>query len=336
MALPLSAVWASPEISPMSSNDDSDLAGFRRDAIQTPALRLTPDSIREITPNGPLTIRLLRVDHGIETPVEGLIEQIQTGCAAGASRFELNLPLNNRWISITQSSNETYSLIADLPCQGTHALIYHQDTHSGQAVGIWQVAERARRKLEEAVGLRFWNRRIEFSWPDDGDYYSWGTVHLTRGDYWDVVGHEMGHAIYDLGAIGAIGGGQHKIDECYTESLALSEGWASFFSAWVNLKLDDSDARFEYLVPRRAPIRIENIPADVCKGQKNEWRVSGFFWDFVDSHDDGESQTENFARMWRSMAGSRVPSTRAAKDKMVSGGASPDLLAVIWALNLME
>jgi len=336
IALPAATAWAAPGRFPQGWNDDSDLTGIHWEATETPPLQLTPDAIREVSSTGPLVIRLLRTDHGTETPVAGLLEQAQIGCPAGATRFKLNLLLNNRWIVITQGANTPYSVVADLPCQGTQELVFQQESVAGQALGIWQVAERARHKLEGAIGLGFWNRKIEFSWPDDGDYYSWGVVHLTRGDHWDVVGHEMGHAIYDLGGIGAMGGGQHKIDECYTEALALSEGWASFFSAWVNLKLDDADARFEYLVPRRAPIRIENVPEDVCKGQKNEWRVSGFFWDLIDTHDDGEVQAESFARMWRSLEGTRVPTAGAARDRMISGGVSADFLKVIWALNRME
>ena len=77
------------------------------------------------------------------------------------------------------------------------------------------------------------------------------------------MAHEIGHAIYDQADIGVSGGGRHRIDECYTNALALSEGWATFFAGWLNLRLNDQDARFEFLVPRRAPIRLENIPSDL-------------------------------------------------------------------------
>ena len=95
-------------------------------------------------------------------------------------------------------------------------------------------------------------------------------------------------------------GGSHKIDECYSEGLAWSEGWASFFAAAVHLSPDDADAKFEFMVPRRAPIRVENVPDDVCKGSASEWRVFSGLWDLYDRHEDGLDHIAlGFGPIWK-------------------------------------
>ncbi|MBI2942601.1 MAG: hypothetical protein HYY25_00220 [Candidatus Wallbacteria bacterium] len=144
-----------------------------------------------------------------------------------------------------------------------------------------------------------WWKQIGIEWPSGGDYYSWGEVNLTEPHQWDVIGHEFGHAIFFTGTSSQAGGGQHKIDECYTSSLAFSEGWATFFGGVCHLDRADTDAKFQFLVPRRAPIRIENVPADVCMTEKNEWRVSAALWDLYDSNADGaDGVAYDFDRIW--------------------------------------
>jgi len=144
----------------------------------------------------------------------------------------------------------------------------------------------------EQVPLDWWRNQIRTIWPGSGDYYTNHTVHLTGAEQWDVNGHEVGHAIYHQALNARSQGGFHKIDDCYNGTLALSEGFATFFSGAVHLSKDDPDARFDlFLVPRRAPIRIENVPDDVCPGSRNEWRVAAAFWDVYDSHVDGQDQS---------------------------------------------
>jgi hypothetical protein len=242
--------------------------------------------------------------------------------------------LQNQHFDVQSTRNgHNYRIFADLPCSGAARMTFKSDSDPGQAIGIWQVAVRARHALNDSIGLSFWNSKVSFAWPADGDYYMAGVVHITRGDYWDVVGHEMGHAIYDLGALGRFGGGSHKIDECYSKTLALSEGWASFFSGWVSVSLADPDAKFEYMVPRRAPIQFENIPADVCKGESNEWRVTGFFWDMIDLHQDGETMNESFARLWNALKGSRVSTASEAMLQLEKSGIDANNLRTVWNLN---
>ncbi|MBI4422887.1 MAG: hypothetical protein HY554_04135, partial [Elusimicrobia bacterium] len=121
--------------------------------------------------------------------------------------------------------------------------------------------------------------------------------------------HELGHAVMHAAMRAAGAGGPHKIDDCYGPALAWSEGWATFFAAAVHLEPSDPDARFEFLVPRRAPIRLENVPEDVCRGQANEWRVAAALWDLYDSHPDGaDASSLPLGRLWTAWEGQRMGS----------------------------
>jgi hypothetical protein len=248
------------------------------------------------------------------------------------SQFRLQAELKDQQILIGDGSS-AYRIRTSVDCGTRLQLTFNESSDGGQPLSIWRVAQLGVSKVRDAVGLGFWNSPLEFVWPESGDYYSFGAVHITRGDHWDVVGHEMGHGIYDLGNLGAFGGGQHKIDECYSEALALSEGWASYFSGWISVDLADPDAKFETMVPRRAPIQFENVPSDVCNGPTNEWRVTSFLWDLVDTHQDGESANESFARLWRAMQSSRASSIRAAASLIEHSGVSKDWMDLVWELN---
>ncbi len=336
-----------------SRTDDTDLAGPA--PLRTPptSSELSPDSIQTAPGTNPLVLSVQRMDHGRATAVTELpftfsssngsfqlmtdaqgVLRLPARFRCASDKIHAVAELRNEHFQVESTSDRhDFRISADLPCSGGATMIFKQDSNGGQALGIWQIATRARAALNASIGLSFWTSQITFAWPADGDYYMSNTVNITRGDYWDVVGHEMGHAIYDQGGLGGFGGGQHKIDECYSNTLALSEGWASFFSAWVSVSPMDPDAKFEYMVPRRAPIRFENIPADVCKGENNEWRVTGFFWDLVDLHQDGEAMSESFARLWNAMKGSHVSSTSEAMLRMEKAGLNVNGLRTVWNLN---
>ena len=152
--------------------------------------------------------------------------------------------------------------------------------------------------------------------------------------------HELGHAVM-AGAMDArTSGGSHKIDECYSAGLAWSEGWATYFAGVVRLSPDDADAKFEFLVPRRAPIRLENVPADVCRGPNNEWRVAAGLWDLTDRHQDAgdvislpfktvwtgftSGVTSNIGDAWTLVAKSLDPlARRASEDAMIMNSLIP-------------
>ena len=216
--------------------------------------------------------------------------------------------LDNQWWSITPTNAPYRIEIGELGPDDIGANItLHVDNQNQlhQAFSIHQVATLQLKFLTtNLIDLNWW-KKLTIHWPADGDYYSYnGNVYITNGGYWDVVGHELGHAIYDFASKGSFGGGQHRIDECYGQTLAFSEGWASFFSATTQINSDDPDAKFEFMVPRRAPLGIEHVPDDVCRGDTNEWRVYASLWDLYDGYtgDDDNFQMP-FIIQWLAMQG---------------------------------
>ena len=178
--------------------------------------------------------------------------------------------------------------------------------------------------LVREADIRWWKTPLTVVWPGGSDYYLPGqwTLHLTNPLAWDVVLHELGHAVMDGAMDARPEGGSHKIDDCYSAGLAWSEGWASFFAAAVHLSPDDADARFEFMVPRRAPIRVENVPADVCKGPTSEWRVFAGLWDLYDRHADSETAALGFRPIWK---GTTSGVTAAVGDawRLIASGLDP-------------
>ena len=310
---------------------------------------IQPDRIETGAAVAGVAMQFVRIVKGQETPIEGL--QFRTKLkgdewvifktnAQGVARssvcdkpeLQLSIPLVADKFKVT-TGGQDYQINTNIKCGVEQKVVFEEKTVNGQAVAIWQVVVAAGKRLTQTVGTQFWKRQIQFIWPSNGDYYNFDSVNLTLGYQWDVVAHELGHAIYDQAQMGRFGGGAHKIDECYTETLALSEGWASFFGAVVMVDLKDPDAKFEYLVPRRAPIRFEKIPADVCGKSTNEWRVTGWLWDLIDLHDDGETFEEAFSKLWQDTAGARASSAKSVKASLIQKGWNADKLETIWKLN---
>ncbi len=327
--------------------DDSDLSGGPSLHTEDVPLDLQADNVQFEAGGEGLNVVVYRVIKGQAVALEGLTFSVGSeygvesdgwttavNCSVGSSVHGAAELATDRF-AVTNGS-ENYKLIFDAQCGGTLSLFFNEDSPGGQALGIWQIAALAQRKLGESVDLSFWRNSISFEFPADADYYNWGTVHITRGDHWDVVGHELGHAIYDQANIGAFGGGQHYIDRCYSGALALSEGWASYFSSWLSVGLGDADAKFEYMVPRRAPIRIENVPEDVCVGPGSEWRVNAFFWDFIDLNDDGEQSAETFARVWHALLNSNSRDVGAVARKLVGAGFAEATVNTAWQLSFRQ
>lgn len=68
-------------------------------------------------------------------------------------------------------------------------------------------------------------------------------------------------------------------------------------------------------MPRRAPVRIENTPADVCAGNRNEWRVASVLWDVYDTHGDGADQLSlSLKEIFLSFAQANKPAIGSALD----------------------
>lgn len=225
-----------------------------------------------------------------------------TAPAGGAA--ELRFELSNRYWKLSRYSwqGPTIAQLSGAVDAGTTQL--EPGTANAQAAFIHEIYNRALALFaREGIALDWWSRPLETVWPGSGNYYSWGTVNLTNAEWWDVNGHEIGHALHDLGINGKMGGGQHKIDECYTSNLAWSEGFASFVSAAISLPRDDADAKFQYMVPRRAPLRFENMPPDVCAGPTNEWWTTAALWDLYDTHNEEDDQVSlEFKQVWSALA----------------------------------
>jgi len=339
---------AAAAIPPGVWSDDRDLVPPTRLPVVPPALSLVADTSQlDGFACGAGAVRVVRVHpiSGVVSPVSGLrfvvgTEKTETdadgvawvSCKEEGAMMSWKSELRTQAVSI-DGRDGAYSIQTDVPCGSQQTLLFSNDGSGGQALGIWQVVMRVRERLAASVGLDFWRTPVSIQWPGDGDYYAWGTVSITRGDYWDVVGHEVGHAVYDMGNIGGFAGGPHKIDECYTDRLAFSEGWASFFSAWVSIPLDESEAKFEFMVPRRAPLHIENVPGDVCASYLNEWRVTSFLWDLVDLHDDGEQSAAGFKLAWDALFGTTTQSLPEARELFERAGVKRETLDLLWQLN---
>jgi hypothetical protein len=315
---------------------------FRADEIERSVIRNEGFSMTTyIRKNGqlrlldPFTVTVRSKSESVELLTNG--ETVNPNiCSKGEKAiFRGNLVFENKYYTIEK--RKPYEFLFDLKCGESTKFIFDYDSHAGEVMAIFEIAEKAKIKFEKLGLLDFWNRDITIKWPGSGDYYSWGTVNVTKGFQWDVVGHEIGHAIYDYADIGRFGGGAHRIDECYTDSLALSEGWASFFAAWLKVQLTDADAKFEYMVPRRAPLRFENIPTDVCKGPRNEWRVTGFLWDIIDhNEDDQDTSRMSFKDLWLKTKGKNFRGIEALADFLETDGFDPVLLNIVWEQNFLQ
>tara|TARA_R110002072_G_scaffold534_7_gene4160 strand:+ start:61424 stop:62422 length:999 start_codon:yes stop_codon:yes gene_type:complete len=295
---------------------------------------LTPSQVIERDARqGEGKVQYFLLKNGTKTPLNLPQFSYQKSCNAQGN-FHLNLEAKDEKFVI--KSRKVYEIIFNGSCSKSYDLIFENESEVGELAIIWDIMREASRKFKELGIQESWNRKITVKWPSNGDYYQWGTVNITKGYQWDVVGHELGHAIYDMGNIGVFGGGAHRIDECYSHALALSEGWASFFAAWLKVNLQDEDAKFEYMVKRRAPIQFENIPSDVCEGEKNEWRVTGFLWDIIDYHDDQEQMNVTFKKMWEVTKGQNFKTTKKLAQHLIKNFVDRFDIEAVWLLNFMK
>ncbi|MFI5361624.1 MAG: hypothetical protein ACHQ49_06620 [Elusimicrobiota bacterium] len=273
--------------------------------------------------------------------------------APAAGSFKIRVSLDGpRW-NFRSDGGEAYEWESAAVAPGADAGTLSPTAGSENAkLGVLQLTYlKAVDFLTREATIDWWRNPLTVVWPGGSDYFSPGewTLHLTDPMSWDIVTHELGHAVMDGAMNATTGGGAHKIDQCYSEGLAWGEGWASFFAAAVHLSADDADAKFEFMVPRRAPIRIENVPGDVCQGTASEWRVFAGLWDLYDRHDDGldhialgfgpiwkgvtSGPTSNILDAYRLIAAGLDPALRPlAEDAMIQNTLLPAHPAAIPAL----
>jgi hypothetical protein len=253
----------------------------------------------------PARLAKVRLGAGAWTPVAADGAFVLTGAGA-ANKITVSLD-NPRW-AFRSDSGQAYEWEAGPFAAGTSAgdLSPAPGTENAKLGVLHLTYLEALDFLSREATADWWKAPLTVVWPGGSDYFEPGawTLHLTDPLAWDVVLHELGHAVMDGAMDARTSGGSHKIDECYSEGLAWSEGWATFFAGAVRLSPDDPDAKFEFLVPRRAPIRIENVPADVCRGPSSEWRVAAGLWDLYDRHPDaGDDVALPFRTLWAGVTG---------------------------------
>lgn len=238
--------------------------------------------------------------------------------APAGAQFKVVFTLDNRyWSFRNPNTNAGYQWESpSFTAPGDIGVLRPDPASENGKLGILHLTYlQAKDFLEKNADTQWWKKPLRVNWPGSSDFFSpWGwSLDLTNALAWDIVLHELGHAVMHGAMQSPNAGGQHKIDECYSPKLAWSEGWATFFAAAVALSPADPDARFEFLVPRRAPVRIEKVPEDVCRGQGSEWRVAAGLWDLYDTHPDGgDDYSLSFAQIWRPLKGQYAESIGSA------------------------
>lgn len=294
-----------------------------------------PDSI-ESSPSrsGNTSARMVMIKDGQRRDLPSIDFNFASMCSNGQETFRVYAKAKSERFSI--QDRDVYEFGFAGTCGHDHVLVFEEKTPAGELAGVWEIAKSAEEKMIKAGIIEMWQRPVRIIFPADGDYYSGDRVRVTKGYQWDVVGHELGHAIYDQARMGSFGGGPHRIDECYSEALALSEGWASFFAAWLKIDRTDADAKFEFMVPRRAPLRIEHVPADVCQGPRNEWRVTAFLWDLLDLNRDDEEVEKTFAQLWQATANKRSRNVGEMKSHIIASGLDKEQVEAVWNKNFFD
>lgn len=315
--------------------NDIDLAGTSEKRVLFNSSKVAPDRVESAPArDGHTSARLVILKDGIRRELPSINFDFSRLCSKGQKSFEASALAKSERFVIQDRS--VYEFAFAGTCGHAHTLVYEEKSAAGELAGVWDIAKGAEEKMQAAGIIDMWQRQIKIIFPADGDYYSGDRVRVTKGYQWDVVGHELGHAIYDQARMGSFGGGPHRIDECYSEALALSEGWASFFAAWLKVKRDDVDAKFEYMVPRRAPLRFEHVPGDVCQGPRNEWRVTAFLWDLLDLNRDDEEVEKTFAHLWQATANKRSRNISQMKDHIIASGLNPEAVEAVWEKNFYD
>ncbi len=242
-------------------------------------------------------------------------------CEQNNSTLDVSARIANQYYRV-MGQYQIYVVKFSAVCGHDYRLQFDEESKGGQVLSIVETIERAKGRLAGEVGLEFWNERININYPARSNYYALGTVNITRGNQYEAVAHEIGHAIYELGGVGAFGLGVgtqssvgskvHFMDQCYSEELAYSEGWATFFASWLYLNPSDPDAHLTTIQTRRSPIQIENVPGDVCKGPASEWRVASYFWRLYDQTTTDRIRPYSFKEIWSSLTGHEVLTVRQA------------------------
>ena len=101
-------------------------------------------------------------------------DEININCKKG----EGSLSLENEYFRIRSQS--VFYIRGPVICQKLNVWKFEKESSEAQVLEIYHQAITARDKFIEKGLVNFWKRRINIKWPSNGDYYSWGTVNITR------------------------------------------------------------------------------------------------------------------------------------------------------------
>ena len=157
-----------------------------------------------------------------------------------------------------------------------------------------------------------------------------GNTNRSDTDHFDpsIIIHEYGHFLEDAYSAKDSPGGNHTGSSQIDPRLALSEGWGQFIQAAV---LDDpymmdtignidgcslanvNDCTDFYLyIPLEEPTAGCDdesgcdIPDVADEGNFREFAITRFFWDLIDTNNDGETVTGGFPELWAALTSSDV------------------------------
>ncbi|MEK6578704.1 MAG: hypothetical protein AABZ55_05710 [Bdellovibrionota bacterium] len=294
---------------------------------------LVPDQI-EILPSSEAKISVVIEESGLRIPLQGLkFREPEGHCTEEKKTRKILTYLSNPWFRIVHDF-EVYRIEFDAPCTSQITVLFQGGSLKAQTLLIWNVAMVALSKLETEVGLEFWRTPLIWVWPATNDSYSHFRLFLTYPTNVEVITHEMGHAVYDFADIGAFQAGEHRFESCTDSTLALTEGWASFFAAWILFDRSSLTPTFHHLVPRFESVGIENIPASVCQGPTSEWRVIGFLWDLIDHPpQDDDRLNLSFGEVFKILKDTRKASIDEVYSELKLSQIDATALKDTWDLN---
>jgi hypothetical protein len=161
----------------------------------------------------------------------------------------INFPQS--WIADDENSSDDIQADVD---DNEPAVNEPAERHALEALEVYEAVTQAHLAFSR-VGFQFEGpARVAYNTPSGATLTAlWSTgeaqIELARahGQYWDVIYHEFGHLVQHFGELANLQVGSHGLNEqlCgrYDKGkaigLAWTEGWAGYFSAWIQQSMRD-------------------------------------------------------------------------------------------------